>query len=485
MRRHKTLKNLKVPVTKKSGRIINKGDKPFKDEFEIDERTLTPAEKEKMKKYEKDIDKQDFIDRYGEKEGPSVYYATITKMAKGESLWDNIRKKKERIAKGSGEKMRKVGDKGAPTPDQMARAKAASEDFSYISHDEEDELRDEWNIDIFLEEEVDIDNDDELATDLEGVIDGYDDLEDVEDIYPDLDNDGDHDDEDWSNMSSDDGMQRTVIDDNYDWVDEVLTPAQRFKRSQQMRRLKGKIARARKIALRRPSSPEKLQKRAQRHARNLMRKRYIKGKNYNDLSFAEKQAIEKRLQGKGALINRIAMRLRPKLKKLEQQRLKSMNKQESRLIESNIYRVGSEMYYETFNDWKKTIDRTNLDYFDKELLETDIGSFAMYEGNHVPLDCPMIEEEKQPELNKPKAGGPKKYYVYVKDPSSGNIKKVSWGDTTGLKIKLNDPEARKSFSARHNCPAKKDKTKAQSYWACRMPYYAKQLGLSGGGNFFW
>jgi len=441
LRRHKTLKNLKVPVTKKSGRIINKGDKPFKDEFEIDERTLTPAEKKKMKKYEKDIDKQDFIDRYGD-EGESIYYATLTKMAK------------------------------------------KNEDFSYISHDEEDELRDEWNIDIFLEEEVDIDNDEELATDLEGVIDGYDELEDVEDIYPDLDNDGDHDDEDWSNMSSDDGMQRTVIDDNYDWVDEVLTPAQRFKRSQQMRRLKGKIARARKIALRRPSSPEKLQKRAQRHARNLMRKRYIKGKNYNDLSFAEKQAIEKRLQGKGALINRIAMRLRPKLKKLEQERLKSMNKQESRLIESNIYRVGSEMYYETFNDWKKTIDRTNLDYFDKELLETDIGSFAMYEGNHVPLDCPMIEEEKQPELNKPKAGGPKKYYVYVKDPSSGNIKKVSWGDTTGLKIKLNDPEARKSFSARHNCPAKKDKTKP-GYWACRMPYYAKQLGLSGGGNFFW
>ena len=47
----------------------------------------------------------------------------------------------------------------------------------------------------------------------------------------------------------------------------------------------------------------------------------------------------------------------------------------------------------------------------------------------------------------------------MKDPKSGNIKKVSWGDTTGLKIKLNDKEARKSFSARHNCPAKKDKTK--------------------------
>jgi len=41
---------------------------------------------------------------------------------KTESLWDNIRKKKDRIARGSGEKMRKKGDKGAPTPDQIKRA---------------------------------------------------------------------------------------------------------------------------------------------------------------------------------------------------------------------------------------------------------------------------------------------------------------------------------------------------------------------------
>ena len=39
-----------------------------------------------MKKYEKDIDIKDFIDRYGEEEGKSIYYATITKMLKGESL---------------------------------------------------------------------------------------------------------------------------------------------------------------------------------------------------------------------------------------------------------------------------------------------------------------------------------------------------------------------------------------------------------------
>lgn len=46
------------------------------------ERELTPAEKDKMKEYEKKIDKKDFIDRYGEEEGERIYYATITKMAK-------------------------------------------------------------------------------------------------------------------------------------------------------------------------------------------------------------------------------------------------------------------------------------------------------------------------------------------------------------------------------------------------------------------
>ena len=159
--------------------------------------------------------------------------------------------------------------------------------------------------------------------------------------------------------------------------------------------------------------------------------------------------------------------------------------EESNLIESNVYRVGSEKYYEFFQEKR---DEYNIGVyaptgFDKELMEGDLGKFDMYQGNHVPLDCPMIEE-KDVELNKPKVGGPKKYYVYVKDPKTGNVKKVTFGDTTGLKVKLDDKEARKSFAARHDCENQKDKTKA-GYWSCNLPRYAKQLGLSGGGNFFW
>ena len=160
---------------------------------------------------------------------------------------------------------------------------------------------------------------------------------------------------------------------------------------------------------------------------------------------------------------------------------------ESSLIESNQYRVGSENYYEFFNEKRRLYESGELkpNAFDKELLEGDIGKYAMYEGEHVPLDCPMMESEyqgKDVELNKPKVGGSKKYYVYVKD--GDKVKKVSWGDTTGLKVKLDDKEARKSFAARHDCANKKDKTTA-GYWACNLPRYAKQLGLSGVGNFFW
>lgn len=91
---------------------------------------------------------------------------------------------------------------------------------------------------------------------------------------------------------------------------------------------------------------------------------------------------------------------------------------------------------------------------------------------------------KEVELNKPRRGGSKKFYVYVNDPETGKVKKISFGDTSGLNAKINNPKARKSFAARHRCDMANDKTKA-SYWSCRLPYYAKSLGLSGGGNFFW
>jgi len=93
------------------------------------------------------------------------------------------------------------------------------------------------------------------------------------------------------------------------------------------------------------------------------------------------------------------------------------------------------------------------------------------------------EKKKTPPIGKPKRGGSKKFYVFVRKPGGG-VKKVSFGDTTGLRAKLNNPKARKAFAARHNCPQKKDRTKA-SYWSCRLPRYAKLLGFKTSFSGYW
>jgi hypothetical protein len=81
----------------------------------------------------------------------------------------------------------------------------------------------------------------------------------------------------------------------------------------------------------------------------------------------------------------------------------------------------------------------------------------------------IIEEAeyqgRKVKLNKPMRGDVKKSKVYVKDPKTGNVKKVNFGDKN-MKIKKSNPKRRKSFRARHNCKNPGPKTKAR-YWSCK------------------
>ena len=106
-------------------------------------------------------------------------------------------------------------------------------------------------------------------------------------------------------------------------------------------------------------------------------------------------------------------------------------------------------FYEAFGELGYPEDETEL--FDAE-----------YRGRKVPL-------------NKPMRGDVKKFKVYVKDPKTGNIKKVNFGHGGSsarkagqktMKIRKSNPKARKSFRARHNCANPGPKTKAR-YWSCR------------------
>ena len=98
--------------------------------------------------------------------------------------------------------------------------------------------------------------------------------------------------------------------------------------------------------------------------------------------------------------------------------------------------------------------------------------------------CGLLEEQELEEaeyrgrkvkLNKPMRGDVKKFKVYVKDPKTGNVKKVNFGHggtsakkagQKTMRIRKSNPKARRSFRARHNCDNPGPKTKAR-YWSCR------------------
>ena len=164
-------------------------------------------------------------------------------------------------------------------------------------------------------------------------------------------------------------------------------------------------------------------------------------------------------------------------------------------LTENTFRYGSESFLNLWAEarslYLREIIHVNDD--DKQILEeTDLGNYGLYENQKVPLDLLLLENEeleeadkkKNPPLGKPKRGGSKKFYVYVKNPKTKKIKKVSFGDTSGLSAKINNPEARRAFAARHDCKNKTDNTKA-SYWSCRLPRYAKLLGLKSSFSGFW
>jgi len=163
-------------------------------------------------------------------------------------------------------------------------------------------------------------------------------------------------------------------------------------------------------------------------------------------------------------------------------------------ITENTFRYGSESFLDLWQEarWLHENKQITFDGADKQLLEeTEIGTFDFYNGKLVPIDL-LLEEvdleeadkkKKIPPIGKPKRGGSKKFYVYVRKPGGG-VKKVSFGDTTGLSAKINNSKARAAFSKRHDCPNKKDRTKA-SYWSCRLPRYSKLLGLKSSYSGFW
>jgi hypothetical protein len=158
-------------------------------------------------------------------------------------------------------------------------------------------------------------------------------------------------------------------------------------------------------------------------------------------------------------------------------------------LTENIYRPHSESFFDLINEVRELYfdGEIVLNEEEVELIETDLGEkVILFNGQEVYLDIPLSEEfineaeynGKKVEIGKPRrnSGGGKKYVVYVKNPSTGRVKKISFGDVHGgLTAKVSNPKARKSFAARHQCDKKKDRLTA-GYWACRLNRFGHLWG---------
>ncbi len=165
-------------------------------------------------------------------------------------------------------------------------------------------------------------------------------------------------------------------------------------------------------------------------------------------------------------------------------------------LEECVFRQYSTSYFDLVNEIRKLYneDAIELNGYDTDIVESDLGETAEYDGRIVYLDAPIeVEDDEQlinevkhrgrnVKLNRPfrTPGGPKKFAVYVKS-KSGKIKKVTFGDPK-MRVRASSKARRKSFAARHKCSQKKDRTTA-GYWSCRS-HRIRSLGTKSKGKYW-
>ncbi len=139
-------------------------------------------------------------------------------------------------------------------------------------------------------------------------------------------------------------------------------------------------------------------------------------------------------------------------------------------------KLSNYMFEQGLDDFDIEISTDNDIIEDEETYEDDDEFYEQYGVMWYNDDDDPIDEAeyqgRKVKLGKPMQGDVKKFKVYVKDPKTGNVKKVNFGHGgssvkgKAMKIKKSNPARRRSFRARHNCDNPGPRTKAR-YWSCR------------------
>ena len=377
-----------------------------------------------------------------------------------ESLWKNIHKKRQRIKQGSGEKMRKVGDKGAPTPAQMKRAKGEEniEEMPYYRkiRDKIHQMVHPKGYERITQMYLDLRKKGKSATQAVGEIgrmvsgvEGRDVAYYINGLVKkgklpkELAANVDFEiDEDYMlnekiaglvKKSQQTGVPYGILKKSYDRGLAAWRTGHRPGTTPQQ----WAFARVNSMLTGGKADPD-LQKQARASKKKKKKESYEIGEPYARHTFdvTPGQDYEQSVKSKVASESNIQEWFeRPSTRKEYQERYKD---------------EWEEKLQETYNRMRSKISKDDLEdkYIEKlEIVESE------YQGRKVKLNDPF----RLP------SGSKKKFGVYVKN-EKGNVVKVTFGDPN-MEIKRDDPGRLKSFRARHNCDNPGPKTKAR-YWSC-------------------
>ena len=394
----------------------------------------------------------------GAKTKPSKHTLKYKKMF-GESLWANIHKKRERIKQGSGEKMRKVGDKGAPTPAQMKRAQGEEniEEMPYYRkiYDKIHQLTHPKGYEKIMKMYVDLHKQGHKnpAQALGQMIRGVE-ARDIAFYINGLIKKG-------KLPSKLAAKVDFEIDESFQLDEKVAGLVKKSEKSGIAYGILKKVydrgmaawrtghrpgttpqqwgfARVNSFVTKSKGTWGGADKDLAAKARGSKKESYDIGVDYAKHTFSTTpgQKYEQTF----------------KSKKASEQNIKDWFERKSTREEyQNRYKENwKERLKETYN---RMLEKVSCDDCNNKYIENDTLGEAEYQGKKVKLNDPF----RLP------SGSNKKFGVYVKN-EKGNIIKVTFGDPN-MEIKRDDPGRRKSFRARHNCDNPGPKTKAR-YWSC-------------------
>ena len=102
---------------------------------------------------------------------------------------------------------------------------------------------------------------------------------------------------------------------------EVLSRMERIKARARMRRSQAKRQRREKVALRQFSTPQVANRRARRMAVSALKKRLLRGQNPNKVSVGQKERIERFIQQRKKIVDRLSARMVSRVKQVEKARM--------------------------------------------------------------------------------------------------------------------------------------------------------------------